>query len=169
MTCTGSYAITQDDIDAGTFTNTASVIADDVNGNPMAAADTWSFTTGAPPGPGPDEGPGGPILVIGDPANPFGRYFAEILRTEGLNFFAVTDISLVDSGVLNAHDVVILGEMTLSAAQVTLLTNWVDAGGKLIAMRPDAHRRELGCICGTPGRASRLRVRFADEPMRRGG
>ena len=42
---------------------------------------------------GPDQGPGGPILVIANAANPFGRYYAEILRAEGLNAFAVADIS----------------------------------------------------------------------------
>ena len=48
---------------------------------------TWSFTTAAPPPPPPDEGPGGPIAVIGSAENPFGRYYAEILRNEGLNEF----------------------------------------------------------------------------------
>ena len=50
---------------------------------------TWSFTTAAPPPPPPDEGPGGPILVIASAGNPFSRYYAEILRAEGLNEFAV--------------------------------------------------------------------------------
>ena len=40
-------------------------------------------------------------------------------------------------GVLAAYDVVILGEMPLTAAQVTMFTDWVNAGGNLIAMRPD--------------------------------
>ena len=87
---------------------------------------------------GPDQGPGGPILVIASQANPFGRYYAEILRTEGLNAFAVADISAVTAATLSAYDAVILGEMSLSAAQVSMLTNWVNAGGNLIAMRPDA-------------------------------
>ena len=38
----------------------------------------------------PEQGPGGPILVITDPGDPFGTYYAEILRAEGLNEFAVT-------------------------------------------------------------------------------
>ncbi len=50
----------------------------------------------APPPP-PDEGPGGPILVISNSANPFSRYYAEILRAEGLNEFAVTDLSTVNA------------------------------------------------------------------------
>ena len=39
----------------------------------------------------PDQGPGGPVLVVTDPGDPFGTYYAEILRAEGLNEFAVTD------------------------------------------------------------------------------
>ena len=58
----------------------------DVAGNELATNKVWSFTTSAPPPLPPNEGPGGPILVIADlsnTANPFGRYYAEILRAEG--------------------------------------------------------------------------------------
>ncbi len=109
----------------------------DVAGNPLAADSTWSFTTAAPPPPPPDEGPGGPVLVISNGANPFSRYFAEILRAEGLNEFTATDITNVTPAVLNAHDVAILGDGPLDAGQVTMLDNWVQAGGNLIASRPD--------------------------------
>ncbi len=109
----------------------------DVAGNPLAGDSTWSFTTAAPPPPPPDEGPGGPVLVISNAANPFSRYFAEILRAEGLNEFTATDISNVTPAVLNAHDVAILGDGPLDTGQVTMLNNWVQAGGNLIASRPD--------------------------------
>jgi hypothetical protein len=109
----------------------------DVAGNPLAADVGWSFSTEAPPPPPPNEGPGGPVLVIGSAANPFSRYYAEILRTEGLNAFTVADISTVDATVLAAYDVAILGEMPLSASHVAMLGDWVTAGGNLIAMRPD--------------------------------
>ena len=36
----------------------------------------------------PGTGPGGPVLVVAD-RDGFGRYYAEILRAEGLNAFAV--------------------------------------------------------------------------------
>ena len=37
-------------------------------------------------------GPGGPILVLANTANPFSTYYAEILLAEGLNEFALEDI-----------------------------------------------------------------------------
>ncbi len=106
----------------------------DLSGNALAANTTWSFTTAALPA---NEGPGGPVLVVSSTANPFGRYYGEILRNEGLNLFTVTDISLVTPSGLTAYDVVILGEMPLTAGQVSMFTSWVNAGGNLIAMRPD--------------------------------
>ncbi len=109
----------------------------DLAGNALAADYNWSFTTAAAPPPPPDEGPGGPILVLSHTSNNFGRYFAEILRTEGLNAFTVKDISTVDATLLQDYQVVLLGEMPLTAAQVTMLTDWVNAGGNLIAMKPD--------------------------------
>jgi hypothetical protein len=86
----------------------------------------------------PNQGPGGPILVITSPSSTFGKYYAEILRTEGLNAFAVADIGTVTAATLSAYDVAILAPATLTAAQVTMFTNWVNAGGNLIAMRPDS-------------------------------
>ncbi|WP_340122705.1 DUF4082 domain-containing protein [Methylobacter svalbardensis] len=81
--------------------------------------------------------PGGPILIVTTASDPFGQYYAEILRTEGFNEFAVADISAVNATTLAAYDVVILARMTLTPAQVTLFTDWVTAGGNLIAIRPD--------------------------------
>jgi hypothetical protein len=108
----------------------------DAIGTTMASDVTSTFTTVDPPLLAPTEGPGGPILVISAASNPFSRYAVEILRAEGLNQFAAADISTITATVLNNYDVVVLGEMTVTAAQVTLLTNWVNAGGTLIAFRP---------------------------------
>ena len=71
--------------------------------------------------------------MISAASNPFSRYSVEILRAEGLNAFMAKDISQVHATDLAAYDVVILGEMPLSAAQVTMLTDWTTAGGTLIA------------------------------------
>jgi subtilase family serine protease len=106
--------------------------------NALASDYIWSFTTAGPPPPPPDQGPGGPILVVAG-ANAFGRYYAEILRAEGLNAFDVKNIGSVNATVLGGYDVVILGEQALTATQATMFSDWVtNAGGNLIAMRPDA-------------------------------
>jgi hypothetical protein len=127
--------------------------ARDTAGNQMTTPVTWTFTTGSPPPPPPDQGPAGPILVVGSPSNPFGRYAAEILRTEGLNEFTTTNIGSVSASTLSAYDVVVLGDMTLSAAQVTMLTDWVNAGGNLIALRPD---QQLAGLLGLTGGTTTL-------------
>uniref|UniRef100_A0A832I353 DUF4082 domain-containing protein n=1 Tax=Eiseniibacteriota bacterium TaxID=2212470 RepID=A0A832I353_UNCEI len=115
----------------------------DVAGNALAADVTWSFTTAAAPPPPPDEGPGGPLLVIATAADPFSRYYAEILRCEGLNAFRVRDLSLVTPAVLDSHEIAILAPAALSPAQVTMLETWVTAGGSLIAVRPDTQLATL--------------------------
>src|SRR5689334_2179292 len=47
--------------------------------------------------PDPNQGPGGPILVITSSASVFGKYYAEILRNEGLNEFSVADLATVSA------------------------------------------------------------------------
>jgi hypothetical protein len=142
--------------DSTTYTATvkggASGVKDSA-GNALAADRVWTFTTAAAPPPPPDDGPGGPILGITKSTNPFSRYYAEILRTEGLNEFATKDISTVTPAVLATYDVAILGEMSLTAAQVTMLTDWVNAGGNLIAMRPD---KQLASLLGLLDASSTL-------------
>src|SRR5262249_29496741 len=110
----------------------------DAAGNAMTADYVSSFTTGAAvQNTSPTQGPGGPILVVTDPSNPFGTYYAEILRAEGLNEFAAADLGTVDAGTLAAYDVVLLSQMALTSAQVNMFADYVTAGGNLIAMRPD--------------------------------
>ena len=126
-----------------TYTGTFTTGVRDVPGNPLAAPFNWSFTTAAATAP--TSGAGGPILVVTSPTNPFTQYYAEILRAEGLNQFATAGLSSVTSTLLADYDVVILGEQSLTAAQVTTFTNWVTGGGKLIAMRPD---KQLATLLG---------------------
>ena len=64
-------------------------------------------------------------------------YLGEILRNEGLNAFTTIDVAFVSPALLAQFDVVVLGDTPLNAAQVSALTGWVNAGGNLIAMRPD--------------------------------
>ena len=84
-----------------------------------------------------DTGPGGPILVITSGIANHGGYYAEILRNEGLNLFAVRDIAAVDASVLAGYDVVLLAKMPLPAGRAADLANWVQAGGNLVAVAPD--------------------------------
>lgn len=84
-------------------------------------------------------GPGGaPVLVVVDPGDPFGQYYAEILRAEGLNEFAVAGAGTLSAQSLAGYQVVLLAQTALSDAQAQVLRTWVTDGGDLIAMRPDA-------------------------------
>src|SRR5918997_5855954 len=103
----------------------------------------------------PEDGPGGPILVVGDESNPFSLYYAEILRNEGLNEFdVVRDTASFTGATLAGYDVVIVGDVSLSDAQATALSTWVNGGGNLIAMRPDANLSSLLGLSGPSGTAS---------------
>ncbi|MDP4264906.1 MAG: DUF4082 domain-containing protein [Bacteroidota bacterium] len=125
----------------------------DLAGNPLPSSVSTTFrTTGSTLSV--NEGPGGPILVISNSSNPFSTYPVEILRAEGLNEYDRLDITAVTSTILNNYDVVILGEMTVSAAQVTLLTNWVNAGGTLIALKPGSLLTPLLGISAASGTLS---------------
>jgi hypothetical protein len=90
-----------------------------------------------------------PVLLVTSAANPYTRYYAELLRAEGLNAFTTADISTVTPVLLASHDVALLGEMPLTAAQVTVFSNWVNGGGNLVAMRPDSKLAPLLGLAGT--------------------
>lgn len=138
----------------------------DLAGNPLEADRTWTFTTAPIPS---EEGPGGPIVVIASEANPFSRYYAEILRAEGLNAFLVVDAASLSPSLLDQHTVAILGDFALSDSQESLLTEWVNhRGGQLIAMRP---RGAILSVAGlTPSGATisngYLAIDTADRPGR---
>ncbi|WP_161597210.1 N,N-dimethylformamidase beta subunit family domain-containing protein, partial [Dyadobacter flavalbus] len=128
----------------------------DVAGNALASNFTSTFTTQSTPPPSPADGPGGPILVISSTDNPFSSYPAEILRAEGFNAFAARDISDITQTptLINSYDVIILGEIALSAANVTTLTNWTNAGGTLIAFKPASQLASLFGITPASGSLS---------------
>ena len=91
----------------------------------------------------PNQGPGGPILVVTSNGATFSKYYAEILRAEGLNEFTVADVSTVTASSLTPYDVVLLGKVSLTGTQVSALNTWVTNGGNLIAMDPDSQLASL--------------------------
>ena len=110
--------------------------ATDLAGNALAADAQTSFTV---------EASAPTILVVTSSSNPFAMYLSEILRAEGLDDFTTLDGSLLSTSVLSNFDVVLLGDIGLTSSQVTTLTNWVNGGGKLIAMNPD---KKLAALLG---------------------
>jgi hypothetical protein len=98
----------------------------------------WRVVSSGDPFAAPQPARGGtPILLVTSSSNPFTGYLAEILRAEGLNAFDTAALGTITAAKLASYDVVVLGEVPLTAAQVTIFTNWVNAGGRLVAMRPD--------------------------------
>ena len=93
------------------------------------------------------------MLVVSDSANAFGSYYAEILRAEGLNEFAVRDVDSLTPALLSAYQVVVLSDTAVTSAQVSALTSWVNDGGNLIAMRP---RQALAPLLGLGGDGGNL-------------
>lgn len=126
-----------------TYTATLSSSIADANGVTLGADHSWNFTVGTEVDTTPGQGPGGPILVVTATANKYSPYYAEILHAEGFNYFAVQDISAVDSTMLSAYDTVVLSEMTLSQSQADMFSTWVTNGGNLVAMRPDSKLASL--------------------------
>jgi hypothetical protein len=121
----------------------------DVAGNPIAADKAWSFTSAAQ---SPAEGPGGPVQVITNPGDKFSSYYAEILRAEGLNSFDTTP-GPVTAANLAGHTTTILATASVTDAEVSALTTWVQGGGNLIAMRPD---KKLAPLLGLTDAATTL-------------
>ncbi|MET0533986.1 MAG: DUF4082 domain-containing protein, partial [Steroidobacter sp.] len=94
-----------------------------------------------------------PLLLLTSATNNFTQYYAEILRAEGLNAFTTADVTNLSRALLDQHDTVVLGEVALTTAQVATLTDWVDDGGNLIAMRPD---KKLANLLGLTDQSSTL-------------
>jgi hypothetical protein len=112
---------------------------EDAAGNRLREFFASQFTTAWSP----LAGPGGPLLVIASQANPFSTYYPEILRAEGLNEFAVSDIAAISPSVLSQYQLVILGDIPLTDSQVADISQFVTGGGKLIAMHPTAQLNQL--------------------------
>ncbi|MBI4761650.1 MAG: twin-arginine translocation signal domain-containing protein [Chloroflexota bacterium] len=75
------------------------------------------------------------LVVNKDSANPFGMYFTEILRAEGVNCFHTADLSALQPDSLQRYEVVILTETSLNASQADMFAAYVSRGGRLVGMR----------------------------------
>ncbi|WP_426244008.1 DUF4082 domain-containing protein [Nocardioides sp. LHG3406-4] len=139
--------------------------ARDAAGNTMAPV-SWTFETSAPPPPGIDAGPGGPIALVTSDANRSSSYLAEIARAEGLNEFATIKNTDLSAASLAAYSVVVLGDVAITDAHVTALTAWVNSGGNLVLMRPDPRLLPLAGLTAQAGTVANgyLRVDAATEP-----
>jgi hypothetical protein len=107
--------------------------------DPLAIDESWSFTTAAPPGPGPDEGPGGPVLVIAKSTNPFSRYYGQETRAYALALLlagwvaatSVEDARAITTVVVVTH--VYLGVAALSLSRYDGAWGRVGALSSLLA------------------------------------
>src|SRR2546430_2995827 len=98
-----------------------------------------------------------PVLVVTTDSNQFSKYYSEILKAEGLNAFQTADIGTVNAEALANYDTVLLGEVSLTPPQVTIFTDWVNAGGNLIAMKPD---KQLAGLLGLTDASSTLADKY---------
>ena len=135
----------------------------DLAGNALSSDFVWTFTTSAPPAAPPDDGSGGPVLIISSITNPFSRFPVEILRAQGYNEFEAKDITEITPAILDSFDVIILGQVgtaSFTASDLTMLTNWVNAGGTLITLRPDATNAGLKNLLGLTSTGSTLSDKY---------
>lgn len=79
-----------------------------------------------------------PVLLLATDAE-FGTYTAEMLKTEGFNEFQIDSLSDVNvtHQYLKKFDVVILGKSPVTQTQKSMLSEYVKAGGNIIAFMPD--------------------------------
>ena len=110
----------------------------DIRGESLAENYSWSFTTGETiSAVDINQGIGGPVLIMTAPGDTYGKYYAEILRSEGISYFTIKDTSELSAGLLNQYVTTIVAQANLTQPQVDMLEDWVQSGGDLIAMRPD--------------------------------
>ncbi len=86
-----------------------------------------------------------PILLVTSTSvdNPNNNYLMELLKAEGIGLFDAVPLSALTASSFVGRSVVILVETTLSADRAALISNYVNAGGNIIAMRPDGQIANL--------------------------
>jgi hypothetical protein len=112
-----------------------------------------------------------PILLVTNQAatNPFGNYLGEILRAEGLNGFDVKDLGALTQTDLSLHDVTILAETSLTSGQAAMLAAYVNGGGRLLAMRPNAQIQSVFGLGASAGVVSNGYLKINPQAAVRSG
>jgi hypothetical protein len=95
------------------------------------------------------------LLVYNDSytSNKFGRFLGEIMKAEGFNLFDTAQLGTTTTGQLSGYDTVVLAETSLTSGQTSMFQSYVQNGGNLIAMRPDA---QLNSVFGLGSSAGSL-------------
>ncbi len=114
-----------------------------------------------------------PMLVVTNSsyvANPYSCYLTEILRAEGLLEFQHAELSLVNAEVsplayLSSFQIVVLAETSLNATEEQLFRDYVNGGGVLIAMRPDAGLSDVFGLTFSAVRSEVLKQFFAIDTL----
>lgn len=75
------------------------------------------------------------LVVDRDSSNPFGIYFTEVLRAEGVNCFHTADLSAIQPDSLSKYNIVILAETSLDTAHADMFSAYVARGGRLVGMK----------------------------------
>lgn len=97
------------------------------------------------------DGTGRPVLLITSTADPYSRYYAEILRAEGFSSFQSAELTELTDAALNDASVALLPALPLTADQAGLINGWVERGGNLVAIRPDAQIAGATGLTKVPG------------------
>jgi hypothetical protein len=102
-----------------------------------------------------------PILILAS-HNDFGTYTGEILHAEGFNEFITDSLTGINvtPDYLHNFDIVILGEASVTLSGKTMLSDYVKAGGNLIAFRPDKQLSELFGIIQTNSSISEAYIKI---------
>ena len=111
-----------------------------------------------------------PVLILATNAG-FGTYTAEILKAEGFNEFQIDSITdaVINLSYLQNFDLVILGKTTVTEPQKTMLSEYVEAGGNLIAFVPDKQLDGVFGINYTEGAVSEGYIKTVPNSIQSGG
>jgi len=102
------------------------------------------------------------LIVDKDSPNPFGMYYTEILRAEGLNCFHTTDLSTLKPDSLDKYDVAILAESSLTKEQTEMFEAYVTRGGRLVSMKNVDGLEAVFGLEGSAGTVSRGYIKADD-------